>query len=236
MSDSARAPRAFIFDCDGTLVDSMGVWLGVQPRLLASYGVHGLTSEDFAEFESMSVEDECAGYHAKWGVGVSGEEICARLMGMLEGAYAKDVLPRPGAVAFLERAHASGIPMAIATSTPEPLVRAALAHAGIEHLFQNVTTTAMAGASKDNPDVYDLALARLAEGLGLGRVAPGEAWVFEDAGFGLMSAGAAGYRRVGIYDEAGRFTREVVRDRCEIFIDGYDSCPDLLERILGFKG
>lgn len=225
-------PKAFIFDCDGTLIDSMGVWLGVQPRLLASYGVEGLTSDDFAEFEHLSVEDECAAYHERWGVGDSAEEVYDRLMGLLEDAYRHEVPARPGMAAFVEGAAAAGIPMAIATSTPEHLVRAGLAHVGVENFFENVTTTGMAGASKQHPDVYDLALRRLCEERGLSVPAPGEVWVFEDAVFGLKSSGAAGYRRVGIFDAHGRCRREDVQANCDIFIDDYRD--GLLEDIFRF--
>lgn len=226
-------PAACIFDCDGTLLDSMGAWLDVQPRLLASFGVEGLTAEDFAEFESLSVEDECDAYHERWGAGSSGRELCDRLLSMLEDAYAREVPPMPGLVSFVRGLHAAGVPMAVATSTPEHLVRAGLAHAGIEGLFDNVTTTGMVSRSKDFPDVYDFALRRLAEGRGVPEPDHARVWVFEDAVFGLKSVGSAGYRRVGIFDPAGRFTADEVRANCEIFIEGYDE--GLLDRIRAFE-
>lgn len=227
-----RAPRAFIFDCDGTLVDSMGVWLAVQPRLLESFGVPGLRHEDFAEFEALSAMDECAGYHRKWGVGSSAEEVYGRLMSMLERAYGDEVPARPGALAFLERAAEAGIPCTVATSTPAFLVEAALERTGLGRYLDGVTTTGEAGASKEHPDVYDLALERLARRHGLGAVERGEVWVFEDAVFGLRSSGSAGYRRVGIYDAAGRCERAEVAANCEIFIDDY--ADGLLDRILAY--
>ncbi len=234
MSQNQALPAAFIFDCDGTLVDSMGAWLDVQPRLLASFGVEGLTPDDFAEFEALSVENECAAYHDKWGVGEpGGRDIFERLLGMLEQAYAEDVPARPGAPAFLERVHAAGIPCTVATSTPAHLVQAALEHTGLAPYLEGITTTEEAGASKEHPDVYNLALARLAEAHGLGEVDRRRVWVFEDALFGLLSAGAAGYRRVGIHDPAGRFTLEQVGANSEIFITAYED--DLLDRVLAFR-
>ena len=220
--------------CDGTLVDSMGAWLDVQPRLLASFGVEGLTPDDFAEFEALSVENECAAYHDKWGVGEpGGRDIFERLLGMLEQAYAEDVPARPGAPAFHERVHAAGIPCTVATSTPAHLVQAALEHTGLAPYLEGITTTEEAGASKEHPDVYNLALARLAEAHGLGEVDRRRVWVFEDALFGLLSSGAVGYRRVGIHDPAGRFTLEQVGANSEIFITAYED--DLLDRVLAFR-
>lgn len=225
-------PAAFIFDCDGTLVDSMASWLRVQPRLLASLGVPGLTPADFAKFEHLSAEDECAAYRSEWGLELPAGAIYNRLMDMMEEAYRTEAAARPGMRAFLEEAAAAGIPMAVATSTPERLVRASLAQQGVEGYFENVTTTADAGASKEHPDVYNLALERLCAARGLGEVAPCDVWVFEDAVFGLKSSGSAGYRRVGIFDAHGRCQREDVMANCELFVDDYHE--GLLGAILRF--
>ena len=57
--DHIAAPRvAFIFDCDGTLVNSTPVWAYAQPELLHRHGID-VTVDDFAQFEHLSLEDEC---------------------------------------------------------------------------------------------------------------------------------------------------------------------------------
>ena len=94
-----------------------------------------------------------------------------------------------------------------------------------------VTTTGEAGRSKQFPDVYELALRRLEESHGH---AFDSVWVFEDAVFGLKSSGAAGFKRVGIYDPHGRMERNEVRANCEIFIDSYEELT--LDRVLAFEG
>ena len=91
---SATKPSAFIFDCDGTLLQSMGMWLTVQPELLASYGVQ-TTADDFAEFESLPMIGECEGYHRKWGVGADAREVYDRLMAMLLAHYPSPWPSRP---------------------------------------------------------------------------------------------------------------------------------------------
>ena len=219
------ASPILIFDCDGTLIDSMGMWLDIQPKLLASYGVE-TTAEDFARFESLSVEEECIAYHETWGVGASGADVYARLDEMLLQADRTVVPARAGGPAFLARAQAAGIPCAIATSTPEHLVRAGLAANGLEGFFPVIVTTEMAGRSKDFPDVYDLALSRLCAHEGIEVPARGEVRVFEDAPFGLRSAGGAGYRTVGIFDPHGRGTREEVFALADIAVDEFTELGD----------
>lgn len=213
-------PPVFVFDCDGTLLDSMGMWLSCQPKLLASYGVE-TTPDDFARFEHLSFEDECAAYHETWGVGNSGKEVLDRFNDMLDQEYSQNIVVLPGVVDFLESASEAGIALAIATSTPAHLVRLGLSANGLDRFFPEVTTTGEAGRSKEHPDVYDLALRRACERCNLADVSRSDVWVFEDAPFGLRSAGRAGYNTVGIFDPAGRGTREEVFSLADIAIDSF---------------
>lgn len=229
MSQTAAPNVAFIFDCDGTLVNSTPVWAYAQPELLHRHGVE-VTVDDFAQFEHLSLEDECQAYHDTWGIGENGEELYRELSDILIDGYSR-VPPREGLLAFLEQAKAAGIVMCVATSTPAELVKSALAGAGLDAYMEFVTTTGEAGRSKQFPDVYELALRRLEERHGHKFE---RAWVFEDAVFGLKSSGTAGFKRVGIYDPLGRMEREDVRDNCDIFVDSYEELD--LDCVLAYEG
>lgn len=217
-------PRAFIFDCDGTLIDSMGMWLNIYPELVGRYGIH-MTPEDFAATEHLAMPEEIAYYHEKLGIGESAEALIAELKDMLREKYAHEIGACPGVRSFLEEARLQGIPLGIATSTDEDMVRLGLAANGIDGYFTCLVTTEEAGASKEHPDVYHLALSRLAPD-----AAPGEAWVFEDAMFGLAAAHKAGYHTLGVYDAHGRADRNVVRAGSSIFVDSFEqlSLGDIL--------
>lgn len=229
MDHIAAPSAAFIFDCDGTLVNSSPVWGHAQTELLRRHSID-VTVDDFAQFEHLSLEDECQAYHDTWGIGADGEELYRELSEILIDGYSK-VPPREGLLAFLKQAKEAGIAMCVATSTPAELVKSALAGAGLDAYMELVTTTGEAGRSKQFPDVYELALCRLKERHGHQFE---RAWVFEDAVFGLKSSGAAGFKRVGIYDPHGRMKRDDVRDNCDIFIDGYEELD--LDRVLAYEG
>ena len=107
MPHTATPKVAFIFDCDGTLVNSTPVWAYAQPELLHRHGVD-VTVDDFAQFEHLSLEDECQAYHDTWGIGANGEELYRELSDILIDGYSK-VPPREGLLAFLEQAKAAGI-------------------------------------------------------------------------------------------------------------------------------
>ena len=176
MNHIAAPSVAFIFDCDGTLVNSSPVWGHAQTELLRRHGID-VTVDDFAQFEHLSLEDECQAYHDTWGIGANGEELYRELGEILIDGYSK-VPPREGLLGFLEQAKAAGIAMCVATSTPAELMQSALSSAGLDAYMEFVTTTGEAGRSKQFPDVYELALRRLEERHGRKFE---RAWVFEDA-------------------------------------------------------
>ena len=229
MSQTAALNVAFIFDCDGTLVNSTPVWAYAQPELLHRHGVD-VRPEDFADFGPLSLEDECQAYHDLWGVKEEGPELYEELCGILLEGYSK-VAPIAGLLPFLQQARDAGIAMCVATSTTAHLVQAALDGSGVAPYMDFITTTGEAGRSKHFPDIYELALRRLEERRGH---AFERAWVFEDAVFGLKSSGTAGFKRVGIYDPHGRMERDDVRANCEIFIDSYADLD--LASVLDFEG
>lgn len=219
-------PQAFIFDCDGTLVDSMHMWLTLYPELVAGYGIH-MTPEDFAPTEHMSLPDEMAYYHEKLGIADSAEALVAEVRAMIRDKYAHEIPLCPGVRPFLESAAEAGIPLGVATSTDADIVTLALERLGIAGFFRTIVTTDEAGSSKEHPDVYHLALERTAPG-----VRPQDAWVFEDAMFGLKAARGAGYHTLGVYDAHGRADRAVVRANASIFVTSFEQLA--LDDILSF--
>lgn len=183
---------AAIFDFDGTLVDSQPMWVATYTELFARHGLV-LTPELDDYCRPMNLDDKCAWYHAELGMGESGEANYRELCGLaIEGYRGVDLLP--DARAFLERLKAAGVPLAIASSTPETIVRAALRGYGIEDLFDQVVCAADVGRGKDFPDVYLAACARLG-------ATPETSWVFEDAPFAVRVAHDAGFHVVGVVSE-----------------------------------
>ena len=149
MSQTAAPNVAFIFDCDGTLVNSTPVWAYAQPELLHRHGVD-VTVDDFAQFEHLSLEDECQAYHDTWGIGANGEELYRELSDILIDGYSK-VPPREGLLAFLEQTNAAGIALCVATSTPAELVTSALAAPGSTRTWSLLPRRARQDAPNSSP-------------------------------------------------------------------------------------
>ena len=215
-----------IFDCDGTLLDSMSMWFRTFSELLGSYGIEA-TDELVAKIEAMTIPDTCEFLHGELGVGEGAAELYARIDELVSYEYEHNVGEMPGAHAFLQSLSDAGVPMIVASSSPSDIVRKALACHGMLGYFSDVLCTADVrdGRDKDFPDVYLEALDRLGTPLA-------ETWVFEDAPFAVRSARRVGLHVAGIYNDHDGRDEGFIRSWADIFSVNYDSVS--LEAIHSF--
>lgn len=236
-----------IFDCDGTLVDSMGMWNHAYEWLYDHYDSPGAPLD---EVEPMALAEACGLFHDKYGMGSSAEEVYETLCSHVRDGYEHDVALMPGARAFLEELAAAGVPMVVASSTPRRELLFCLRVHGLEGFFADVVSTEeVDGRDKEFPDVYLEALRRLSvargdagsDGVG-GGSASGDAlvavpcadapqagaapsregvWVFEDAPFGVRTARRAGFYVVGLMNDHDGRREEDVRPWCDVFAHGF---------------
>ena len=88
-----------IFDCDGTLVDSMGMWRSASSWICEHHGVEPLP---FEQIESLALRETCDMYHDEKGIGDSGEGLYEELCAHVRDAYEHEVPLMPGAREFLD--------------------------------------------------------------------------------------------------------------------------------------
>lgn len=203
-----------IFDCDGTIVDSMPMWRYVPDRLLARYGAR-MTPEVFEATEPLNCDDECLWFHEHLGVGESGEALYGELRAMIREEYRTVIQAFPGVRAFLDELAQAGIPMVVASSTPADDLRVALAAHGLEGYFKDIIFTGDVGRGKEHPDVYLHALGVL----GTDRAST---WVFEDAPFGVKTAHDAGFPTVCLVNDHDGRDESWLRRHADILVHGYD--------------
>lgn len=193
------AVRGAIFDCDGTLLDTMGVWYGLEDELAARAG-HVLSPVEKDALRSYTLPETARFFHEELGLGASCEEVVALVEDLAVEHYATRACARPGVRDFLEELRRAGVRCAVASSSPHSMLEPGLACAGLAPYIDAVVSTDDVGASKRAPAAYD----RARELLGTPK---GSTWVFEDALYAVGTAKAAGYRTIATWDcdESGVF-------------------------------
>ena len=178
--------RAALFDLDGTLLDSGGLWREVDRRF---FGARGLpVPEDFArETAGLSFRGCASRVRRRWLPGAEEGALLREWFDLAEEGYAERVPPIPGAVPALRRLKRRGIRLIAVTSLPERLFAPALARLGLEELFEACFSEFEEGAEKADGELYR----RCARRSGL---APEECAVFDDEPRALRGARLAGMR------------------------------------------
>ncbi|WP_296011516.1 HAD family phosphatase [uncultured Adlercreutzia sp.] len=204
-----------IFDCDGTLVDSMGAWHDVDRTLCAEAGIQ-LTEADADAITTMSLEEASAYLHEQCGLGESTAAVMDLIFERMRAFYANDVEAKPGALAFVRALHERGVPMAVASSTSPDMLRTCLDRCGFTPYLRAIVSVDDLNTSKREPAVYDYARSFL----GTERA---NTWGFEDAAYALDTLRDAGYRTAAIYDNDISGTREALIARADFLIPTFEA-------------
>jgi len=181
--------RALLFDCDGTLLDTLGVY---KESWRVPFGQRG-----------FDITDEW--FYARAGLAMDPFILAA--LPHLDLAELRQV-EREGMDSFFEQLHSverfehvvdvarafTGIlPVAVVSAGRRDTVERSLQAARIRELFDFVITLDDVEHPKPAPDCYLLAVARLG-------LMPGEVLAYEDSDAGLAAARAAG---IGVIDVRG---------------------------------
>ena len=182
---------AYIFDCDGTLVDSMPLHLHAWRAALEK---HGFPGEKF----TLQMHHDCAGMPGAAIVRDLNEAFgCQMHPDQVEADKVEWYLAHHTAVRGIEpvvaiaRATAGRLPMAVASGSDTQIVHDSLRAAGIHHLFATIITPDDVARGKPAPDMFLLAAERMG-------VAPRDCLVFEDGKLGIQAARAAGMSTVWV--------------------------------------
>lgn len=218
--------KGAIFDCDGTLIASLGFWEVFYEKA----GEYYFKDKNFRP----SVEDDKAmrtqnaafiaeTLSTKYKITESKEAILKRVLDICEWYYREVVQLKTGVRELLAHLKKQGVKMCIASAAETNLIKVVLGKHGILDYFEGIISCTEVGAGKDKPDVFIAAEKFLAT--------PREqTWVFEDSLLAAQTAKAAGYPVVGVYDALG-FGQAQLRELSDEFIEEDESFVKLTSKI-----
>jgi HAD superfamily hydrolase (TIGR01509 family) len=180
---------AYIFDCDGTLIDSMPLHLDAWRAALEQHEFppDRFTEKMHHEFAGMPGPAIVRELNELFGTTLPPEAVeAAKLEWYLANHHA--IKPVQAVVDFAQ-ALLGRKPMAVASGSDAEIVRQGLEAVGILDWFQTIVTPVDVARGKPAPDMFLLAAARLG-------VIPERCLVFEDGLLGIQAADAAGMAHV----------------------------------------
>jgi len=182
--------EAVIFDCDGTLVDSMPAHFDAWCEALASYGAGGIFKEDvFFAMGGRPTKDIVVDLNSEYGLKLDPSTIAlAKREAFLKKLHMLEFIEE---VADFARSLRGRVPLAVASGGSRYVVEKTLRLLDCSDWFDEVVTADDVVNGKPSPDIF-LHAAKL-----LG-VAPEKCLVIEDAPPGVLAAQAAGMKVITI--------------------------------------
>ncbi len=212
-SSPLAGKKAFLFDLDGTLVDSMWMWGAIDVEYLGKFGLTCPPDLQKA-IEGMSFSETAAYFKKRFALEASLEEIKADWISMSIEKYRSQVPPKPGTEAFLSWAAKQNIKMAVCTSNGREMVDAVLSSLNLARYFDCIITGCEVAAGKPSPDIYLEAARRM-------KVSPEECVVFEDVPAGILAGKRAGMEVFAVEDEYSLGMEEKKRALSDFYIRDY---------------
>jgi HAD superfamily hydrolase (TIGR01509 family) len=180
--------KAYLFDCDGTIVDSMPLHYVAWKRILGEWGCE-FDEETFYSWGGMPVTEIIAALNVRNGVAMPVEEVQRR-----KEALYFEILPElkgvPEVLEHIELSHGH-IPFAVVSGSTRESVTKSLETLGILDKFDTLVCAGEYERSKPDPQPFLIAAERLG-------VAPEDCLVFEDTEMGIQAATAAGMGSVKV--------------------------------------
>jgi HAD superfamily hydrolase (TIGR01509 family) len=205
-----KAYKAYIFDLDGTLLDSMDVWAKVDADFLAKRGI--AVPPDYMDAISSMTFHETAAYTVKrFSLQDSVEDLMREWNDMAAYAYGHTVRMKPHAKEYLITLRERGAKLAVATSLSAELCAPVLCNNGIDNFFDVICRTDEVGYGKSRPDVFLLTAKKIG-------IPPQDCLVFEDILAAVKGAKNAGMSVCAVYDKASENDWEQIKAEADYAI------------------
>lgn len=184
--------RGLIFDCDGTLVETLPAHVAALQATLAPFGIRptmewaGSLYGTSPPLVLLAAEKEYGPIHAPHG----------EVLKTWAANYVKNLhRATPVAKVCETAAEWKGrVPMAVASNGHRRNIEATLAASGLEHMFDFIVSVEDVEHGKPAPDLFLEAARRM-------NLAPEDVLIFEDSREGMDAAKAAGMRAIRVVQE-----------------------------------
>jgi HAD superfamily hydrolase (TIGR01509 family) len=180
--------KAYLFDCDGTVADSMPLHYVAWKKALGEHGCE-FPEDVFYAWGGMPAAEIVATLSAQQGLSLAAEEVAHRKE-LLYYELLPELKAVPEVLEHIELGHGR-VPMAVVSGSTRDSVTKSLELLGLLDRFDTLVCAEDYTKSKPDPEPFLVAAARLG-------VEPGDCLVFEDTEMGIQAATAAGMASVKV--------------------------------------
>ena len=205
--------KYYLFDFDGTLVDSMPDFGAMMLRILDENSI--VYAPDILKvITPLGYVGTARYYREKFGMTLSEEALLELMHTYAAEAYHKRIPAKSNVAEVLNKLRMSGASLNELTASPHDMLDPCLERLGIYELFDNVWSCEDFGTTKSDPEIYK----RAAEIIG----APVSEILFLDDNLNAdLTAKAAGMPVCGVFDASSSEYEEEMRAACDYYIKDF---------------
>ena len=200
--------KTFLFDFDGTLVDSMPIFGAVMIRILDERGI--AYDEDVLKIITPLGYRGTAEYFRTLGVRESVDELVGIMNTYARIEYENNIPAKDGVVETLREMKKRGYSLNVLTASPHLALDPCLKRLGVWEFFDNVWSCDDFCTTKANPEIYTMAAKRMG-------AAVNDVVFVDDNINAVKTAKSTGMVSVGIFDESSA----EYMDEFKVAADGY---------------
>lgn len=211
--------KTFLFDFDGTLVDSMPYFSAAMLRILdennISYG------SDIIKIITPLGFLGTAEYFRELGVEKSVEEIGILMRDYLYEEYSKNVPAKKNVISMLKKLKDNGFSLNVLTASPHLTLDVCLKRLEMWDLFDNIWSCDDFNTSKSDPEIYKSAAKKL-------NVPVYEVLFFDDNINADKTAKTAGMKTCGVYDKSSEEYIDDIKSVTDYYINDFSEIDNIL--------
>ena len=202
--------KNYLFDFDGTLVDSMPTFASVMTRILDENGIN-YPSDIVKIITPLGYRGTAKYFRETLGITLSEEEALDFMLKYMQDEYTHRIPAKDGVVETLFELKKRGASLNILTASPHDVLDPCLKRLGIYEIFDNVWSCNDFETTKADPNIYVMAAAKI--GVGVGEVA-----FLDDNLNADKTAKIAGMRVIGVYDDSSSDYVDEMKAVCDGYI------------------